>query len=157
MATLEQKAQSLPRSSWRNELWLIPVQVGILVGLLVLWQVSVSQKNLMFFSRPTLVAQRLYELFVGGEIYRHILVTMQEVLIGYALGAGLGRGTQHHRDAELARCRSHRPGATLPEELQSADRRAHHRNADLAAIELGRGIDILDVAQDARLEGNRIE
>jgi NitT/TauT family transport system permease protein len=90
MATLEQKAQSLPRSSRRNELWLIPVQVGILVGLLVLWQVSVSQKNLMFFSRPTLVAQRLYELFVGGEIYRHILVTMQEVLIGYALGAGLG-------------------------------------------------------------------
>lgn len=90
MATLEQKRRPLARSGWQNELWLIPVQVGILVALLVLWQVSVSQKNLMFFSRPTLVAQRLYELFVGGEIYRHILVTMQEVLIGYALGAFLG-------------------------------------------------------------------
>jgi NitT/TauT family transport system permease protein len=44
----------------------------------------------MFFSRPTLVAERLYELFVGGEIYRHIFVTMQEVLIGYGLGATLG-------------------------------------------------------------------
>ena len=90
MATLEQKRRPLARSGWQNELWLIPVQVGILVALLVLWQVSVSQKNLMFFSRPTLVAERLYELFVGGEIYRHILVTMQEVLIGYALGAFLG-------------------------------------------------------------------
>jgi NitT/TauT family transport system permease protein len=89
MATLEQKSQSLPRKR-RNELWLIPLQIGIFVALLVLWQVSVSQRNLMFFSRPTLVAERLYELFVGGEIYRHIIVTMNEVLIGYGLGAALG-------------------------------------------------------------------
>jgi NitT/TauT family transport system permease protein len=89
MATLEQKSQSRPRKR-RNELWLIPLQVGIFVALLVLWQVSVSAKNLMFFSRPTLVAERLYELFVGGEIYRHIIVTMKEVLIGYALGSALG-------------------------------------------------------------------
>jgi NitT/TauT family transport system permease protein len=89
MATLEQKSQSIPRKR-RNELWLIPLQIGIFVALLVLWQVTVSQKNLMFFSRPTLVAERLYELFVGGEIYRHIIVTMSEVLIGYAIGAAFG-------------------------------------------------------------------
>jgi NitT/TauT family transport system permease protein len=90
MATLEQKSQSLARVKWREAFWLIPLQIAILLGLLLLWQVSVSQQNLMFFSRPTLVAQRLYELFVGGEIYRHILVTLQEVLIGYAIGAALG-------------------------------------------------------------------
>jgi NitT/TauT family transport system permease protein len=90
MATVEQKSESLPQSPRRGELWLIPVQIAILLGLLVLWQVSVSQKNLMFFSRPTLVAERLYELFVGGEIYRHLVVTLQEVLIGYAIGAALG-------------------------------------------------------------------
>src|SRR5215467_10077345 len=90
MATLEQKSRSVAQPKRRSELWLIPVQIGILGLLLVLWQFSVSQRNLMFFSRPTLVAQRLYELFVGGEIYRHIFVTLQEVLIGYALGAALG-------------------------------------------------------------------
>jgi sulfonate transport system permease protein len=90
MAAVEQKSQSLPRPSRHGELWLIPVQIAILMGLLALWQFSVSQKNLMFFSRPTLVAERLYELFVGGEIYRHLLVTLQEVLIGYAIGAALG-------------------------------------------------------------------
>lgn len=90
MAPLEQKSQSLSRQSRLGELWLIPVQIAILVGLLVLWQVSVSQKNLMFFSRPTLVAERLYELFVGGEIYPHLLVTLQEVLIGYVIGAAFG-------------------------------------------------------------------
>jgi NitT/TauT family transport system permease protein len=90
MGSLEQKAQILPRTRRRSEIWLIPAQIGILAALLVLWQVSVSTQNLMFFSRPTLVAQRLYELFVGGEIYRHIVVTMTEVLIGYGLGALLG-------------------------------------------------------------------
>lgn len=90
MATVEQKSQSLPRSWQRGEIWLIPLQIGILLGVLLIWQVSVSQQNLMFFSRPTLVAQRLYELFVGGEIYRHLLVTLQEVLVGYAIGAALG-------------------------------------------------------------------
>jgi NitT/TauT family transport system permease protein len=90
MATLEQKSQSLACSRRRSELWLIPMQLAILAALLVLWQISVSEKNLMFFSRPTLVAARLYELFVGGEIYRHIIVTMEEVLIGYGLGAALG-------------------------------------------------------------------
>jgi NitT/TauT family transport system permease protein len=90
MATVEQRTPSrLPFKS-RSELWLIPVQIGILIGILVLWQVSVSSKNLMFFSRPTLVAERLYELFVNGEIYPHILVTLQEVVIGYIIGAALG-------------------------------------------------------------------
>ncbi len=92
MSTLKQKSQSLPRSRRRGDLWLVPLQVGILVVLLVAWQLSVSAKNLMFFSRPTLVAEKLYELFVGGEIYRHVVVTMTEVLIGYALGAALGLG-----------------------------------------------------------------
>jgi NitT/TauT family transport system permease protein len=90
MSASDQKSQSLTRSKWRGDIWLVPLQIGILVALLVLWQVSVSPRNLMFFSRPTLVGERLLELFVGGEIYRHIVVTMTEVLIGYVLGAALG-------------------------------------------------------------------
>jgi NitT/TauT family transport system permease protein len=92
VATVEQRAPSRLRSRQRSEFWLIPVQLGILACILLLWQVSVSSKNLMFFSRPTLVAARLYEIFAGGEIYPHILVTLQEVVIGYLIGAALGLG-----------------------------------------------------------------
>ena len=90
MATVEQRAPSRFWSKLRSDFWLIPVQLGILASILVLWQISVSSKNLMFFSRPTLVAERLYELFIDGEIYPHILVTLQEVVIGYVIGAALG-------------------------------------------------------------------
>src|SRR5436189_2231427 len=89
MATMQETSISIIQRR-RGELWLIALQIGILLALLLMWQVSVSQRNLMFFSRPTLVGARLYELFANGEIYPHILVTMQEVLIGYVLGAALG-------------------------------------------------------------------
>jgi NitT/TauT family transport system permease protein len=44
----------------------------------------------MFFSRPTLVGARLWELLVGGEIYPHIWITLYEVVVGYGIGAATG-------------------------------------------------------------------
>ncbi len=43
------------------------------------------------------------------------------------------------------------------EGFQRTDRRQHHRQADLLAQDLGRRIDLADVAQHARPEGDRIE
>ena len=74
----------------RDRPWLVPAQIAILAALLIAWQLSVSQRNLMFFSRPTLVAERLWELLVGGEIYPHIWVTLHEVVVGYTIGAVAG-------------------------------------------------------------------
>jgi NitT/TauT family transport system permease protein len=65
-------------------------QLGILVVLFSVWQFGVSERNLAYFSRPDLVAARLWELFATGEIYPHIRVTLTEILIGYVLGACAG-------------------------------------------------------------------
>lgn len=88
MSTMEKRSKTGSKRLKRASL--VAIQIGILALLLLLWQASVSTQNLMFFSKPTLVAARLYELFAGGEIYRHIAVTSLEVAIGYSLGAGLG-------------------------------------------------------------------
>ncbi|HEV2172470.1 MAG TPA: ABC transporter permease, partial [Nitrospira sp.] len=50
----------------------------------------VGDKNLAYFSRPTLVADRLVELLTGRDIYQDIWVTLTEVAIGYAGGAIVG-------------------------------------------------------------------
>jgi NitT/TauT family transport system permease protein len=76
-----------PRS---NRLWILTTQVGILVVLLALWQFLVSEASLPYFSRPSLVAFKLYELLSQPLIYRHISVTLSEIAIGYALGAVFG-------------------------------------------------------------------
>ena len=49
-----------------------------------------TDASLPYFSRPTLVAAKLYELLSQSTIYRHISVTLSEIAIGYALGAGFG-------------------------------------------------------------------
>jgi NitT/TauT family transport system permease protein len=65
-------------------------QLGLLIALLSFWQFAVSDATLPYFSRPTLVLAKLYELLSHGEIYRHISVTLSEIALGYALGAAVG-------------------------------------------------------------------
>ena len=57
---------------------------------LACWQFAVTDASLPYFSRPTIVAAKLYELLSQSTIYRHISVTLSEIAIGYALGAGFG-------------------------------------------------------------------
>jgi sulfonate transport system permease protein len=55
-----------------------------------LWQFAVTDSSLPYFSRPTIVAAKLYDLLGQSTIYRHISVTLLEIAMGYALGAGFG-------------------------------------------------------------------
>ena len=76
-----------PRS---NRLGILTTQIGILVALLVLWQFLVSDESLPYFSRPSLIVAKLFELLSHRDIYRHISVTLTEIAIGYSLGAAFG-------------------------------------------------------------------
>jgi sulfonate transport system permease protein len=69
---------------------ILATQVGILLLILGTWQFAVTDALLPYFSRPTLVAAKLVELLGQPAIYRHISVTLTEIAIGYALGAGFG-------------------------------------------------------------------
>jgi NitT/TauT family transport system permease protein len=69
---------------------IVAAQVGILVVLLLLWQFLVTADSLPYFSRPTLIAAKLWELLRHGDIYRDISVTLSEIAVGYAMGAVFG-------------------------------------------------------------------
>jgi NitT/TauT family transport system permease protein len=65
-------------------------QFGILAAILAIWQFGVSDASLPYFSRPALIAQRLVHLLGEAIIYRHIYVTLTEIVLGYVLGASIG-------------------------------------------------------------------
>lgn len=66
------------------------VQFALLASVLAIWQFGVSDASLPYFSRPTIVIGRLVHLLGGATIYKHIYVTMIEIVSGYVLGAVLG-------------------------------------------------------------------
>ena len=63
--------------------------------LLALWQYASGRwVRPIYISRPTDVAARLYEMFATHEIQPHLLVTLQELVLGYGFGvtAGIAAG-----------------------------------------------------------------
>ncbi len=89
-ATQPTAASAAARKSMSRRFWILFTQVGLLIVLLSFWQFAVSDAMLPYFSRPNVVVAKLYELLSQREIYRHISVTLSEIAIGYALGAGFG-------------------------------------------------------------------
>jgi NitT/TauT family transport system permease protein len=81
---------AMTRKRRSNRAGILATQLGILVLILGSWQFAVTDAMLPYFSRPTLVAAKLVELLSQPVIYRHISVTLTEIAIGYALGAGFG-------------------------------------------------------------------
>jgi NitT/TauT family transport system permease protein len=84
--------------------WLVKLLPGI--ALLVFWQWASGRLiREIYVSKPTAVAQRLYELFASGEIYPHLWTTGQELVLGYVIGVagGVIGGYTLGRSPRLAR------------------------------------------------------
>ena len=84
--------------------WLLKLVPGI--ALLVFWQWASGRLiKEIYVSKPTAVAQRLYELFASGEIYPHLWTTGQELVFGYVIGVagGVIGGYTLGRSLRLAR------------------------------------------------------
>jgi len=61
------------------------------IAILVFWQWASGRLiKEIYVSKPTAVAERLYELFSSGEIYPHLWTTGQELMLGYVLGVSGG-------------------------------------------------------------------
>jgi NitT/TauT family transport system permease protein len=65
-------------------------QISVLIAHVAFWQFAVTDTMLPYFSKPSLVLAKLYELLAGRDIYRHISITLAEIAIGYSLGAAFG-------------------------------------------------------------------
>jgi NitT/TauT family transport system permease protein len=84
--------------------WLLKLLPGI--ALLLFWQWASGRLiKEIYVSKPTAVAQRLYELFASGEIYPHLWTTGQELVLGYVIGVagGVIGGYTLGRSPRLAR------------------------------------------------------
>ena len=44
----------------------------------------------IYISRPTDIAARFYEMFATHEIQPHLLITFQELVLGYTIGVSAG-------------------------------------------------------------------
>jgi NitT/TauT family transport system permease protein len=76
------------------------------IALLLFWQWASGRLiREVYVSKPTAVAERLYELFASGEIYPHLWVTGQELVLGYVIGVagGVLGGYALGRSPRLAR------------------------------------------------------
>lgn len=65
-------------------------QIALLVLILGLWESLVGGQDLIYYSKPSLIADKLWQLFAAGEIWRHARVTLTEVVVGYIIGSGIG-------------------------------------------------------------------
>lgn len=73
--------------------WLVRAsQLVLTVGLLALWEFNArgSAKVQFFVSRPTKIADRVWEWLTGADIYRHAAHTAAETLLGFAIGVAGG-------------------------------------------------------------------
>ena len=61
------------------------------IVILIFWQWAAGRLiKEIYISKPTAVAERLYELFSSGEIYPHLWTTGQELVLGYVIGVAGG-------------------------------------------------------------------
>ncbi|TYL99197.1 ABC transporter permease [Bradyrhizobium rifense] len=86
----------------------LQVAVKLLPGivLLIFWQWASGRLiKEIYVSKPTAVIARLYELLASGEIYPHLWVTGQELVLGYVIGVagGVFAGYALGRSPRLAR------------------------------------------------------
>jgi len=64
----------------------------VLVSVVIMWKLSTIIFNLsaLVLPPPEKVLSRAMELFKSGTVQKHLLVTMQEILVGYGYGAVFG-------------------------------------------------------------------
>lgn len=76
------------------------------LAMLAFWQLASGRLiKTIYVSKPTDIVQRLTEVFATGEIWSHLAITAQELVLGYLIGvaAGLVGGYTLGRAPHLAR------------------------------------------------------
>lgn len=92
LATLERsEAERLARRRRRTTaVWLVRALVLVLFLGSWQWAVSAGLIDPFFFSQPSAIWNFLVEEIRDGSIWPHVVVTLRETLVGFALGAAAG-------------------------------------------------------------------
>jgi len=80
------------RARRRRALAIAAGRLLLLAGLLLAWETAAARYwvNPMLTSRPSAILGTLLRLAEAGSLQRHVLVTLQETLAGFAAGMALG-------------------------------------------------------------------
>jgi NitT/TauT family transport system permease protein len=80
-----------------NRAKLVAWQVGVGIGMLVLWHVltvypilGAPRQIQFFFSTPVDVLARVWKEFASGDIWHHLWITLLETILAFAFGAAGG-------------------------------------------------------------------
>jgi sulfonate transport system permease protein len=70
-------------------------QIALAAAILGSWQILVTFKLIdpFFFSRPSDIARRIATWAMNGSLWWHLLVTLEESLLGLVIGAAIGIAT----------------------------------------------------------------
>ena len=72
--------------------WINALQVLTLIGLLVYMQYAVDKGLVLkvFMASPTSIVEKGYQMIIEGTLAPHLILTMQEVTVGYLLSIFVG-------------------------------------------------------------------
>lgn len=62
-------------------------RIALCLGLLLIWQLLGQHLDRLVFSTPTEIAGRLWEWTLDGTLWNNLVITAEEVVLGYAFGA----------------------------------------------------------------------
>src|SRR5262245_37306093 len=87
-------ARRLPVMRVRPTWQLLAIQVGMLLFLIVAWEVGADLGfvDAFFWSKPSLIGAAMLIYFESGSALVDILYTFRSTLLGFALGTVLGAG-----------------------------------------------------------------
>jgi NitT/TauT family transport system permease protein len=80
---------ALARERHRRNL-VLAGRIIVTVGLIVAWQLVSPHLDRMIFSSPSDIVARLWEWALDGTLWQNLLVTAEEILLGYVAGAAAG-------------------------------------------------------------------
>ena len=58
----------------------------------LLWSEEAARNTAFFFGKPLVVLQKTWDWFASGKIYEHLLITLVETLLAFAIGTACGLG-----------------------------------------------------------------
>jgi NitT/TauT family transport system permease protein len=75
-----------------NKVLTLSAQIGILIGILLLWEILTRFEilNPLFFSSPSRIIKTSIEMFSTKEIYKHIGITLYECFLGFTISTVAG-------------------------------------------------------------------
>lgn len=89
-ADSENLSNAPPPSSlggWR----LLLLRIGAISAIFIVWQIASDRYvDSFFIGEPRLIGRVIWDWFSTGYIYPHLMVTLQETVLGFLFGAGSG-------------------------------------------------------------------